>query len=836
MSALYQQAAYGAPPQRYPAGAPPPSPYGYYQTPPTQYQLPSHFHPAAAVAPYGAGAGRTAPAARWEALGISQDSRWAAQHAIGGRGGAPTYLGPSMRRSQPGSQHATVATGVPAPPRQPQPLPQAATGPTAASQGIHLSASSRAHAARAVAGREGRTVPEHVQQVVVGGGASLAAAAAAGGAPPPASPMAAFQSVARARALLTSSRALPGSQPLPEPQPEPEPEKLEQPEKLEKPEQLSADIADHSSGQARDPGADMYPPLSPGRRPGGGAWMPPPGSGGAARGGRPSSLRQLMTEMSFVGSHREGQQAGGPSFPDEEERVRASILHSMGLASQRAAPWDDQPDGSTDWDGRSTFGGYGADESTVIDESRKPWSWSGHVRKIQKNFNSDKWLVADGNGHGGCTLQLFSSHKQAKAFRERKKGSPALSIGTQDIHHINITGLRIETHAEDGTIGEQMQLMLATRRVAEQAHPAEFIRKTHDALDRLRSYSHWRRQSPPTLDTSALGQVDVSDGGRSKVVAVEVGHMDAGEIFFKSQSRHKDGKIDRKARERMQALARALHAVRDKQMASDIKFDGYMRHSSGNRKPKEKWVTITDGTIYVYSTDRMKRLEKPEAILDFDMIDGATYDECWMVLDHTAQGNMRHIKLGNTTIAGHNLDAVLPNLQQEMQHLERARQDAAADGDHVSSGDQYWEGEYWAGGAGGGYKNEEFGEAFGDQQQGEQDEGGSGGDGGNWQSEAPGVRSDDEIQAIFERKAIDGTLELPSFQEVLIDEFGYDKEGAKIDAQELTDWVGGVIDIDNFYKICDYMQTGKVSANSFATMLRLRAAVPHHPVPICTDR
>eukprot|EP01047_Picozoa_sp_COSAG01_P083048 COSAG01_NODE_17214_length_1169_cov_1.871028_1_plen_243_part_10 len=243
MSALYQQAAYGAPPQRYPAGAPPPSPYGYYQTPPTQYQLPSHFHPAAAVAPYGAGAGPTAPAARWEALGISQDSRWAAQHAIGGRGGAPTY----QPEGSLGTQVATAAQ-----PRQPQPLPQAATGPAAASEGIHLSASSRAHAARAVAGREGRTVPEHVQQVVVGGGASLAAAAAAGGAPPPASPMAAFQSVARARALLTSSRALPGSQPLPEPQPEPEPEKLEQPEKLEKPEkpeQLSADIAGHSSGQ-----------------------------------------------------------------------------------------------------------------------------------------------------------------------------------------------------------------------------------------------------------------------------------------------------------------------------------------------------------------------------------------------------------------------------------------------------------------------------------------------------------------------------------------------------------------------------------------------------------
>ena len=51
---------------------------------------------------------------------------------------------------------------------------------------------------------------------------------------------------------------------------------------------------------------------------------------------------------------------------------------------------------------------------------------------------------------------------------------------------------------------------------------------------------------------------------------------------------------------------------------------------------------------------------------------------------------------------------------------------------------------------------------------------------------------------------------------MLQDEFDYDQEGAEIDAQQLTEWVGGRIDIDNFYKIWDYMQTGKVGGNLVA--------------------
>ena len=130
-----------------------------------------------------------------------------------------------------------------------------------------------------------------------------------------------------------------------------------------------------------------------------------------------------------------------------QEKSRQEIMHSMGATLGGSAP-----QGETLGDGAGSE--YGATTARSGSPTNEPpedlsWNWSGTLRKIQPNaFNSDKWVVARGDGNGELKIEFFSNSKQAKKFQSGAGGSktnPSPVITTLNIKRIFTTGILLHT-------------------------------------------------------------------------------------------------------------------------------------------------------------------------------------------------------------------------------------------------------------------------------------------------------------------------------------------------------------------------------------------------------
>ena len=75
--------------------------------------------------------------------------------------------------------------------------------------------------------------------------------------------------------------------------------------------------------------------------------------------------------------------------------------------------------------------------------------------------------------------------------------------------------------------------------------------------------------------------------------------------------------------------------------------------------------------------------------------------------------------------------------------------------------------------------------------------------GADYEARALQLRSRAEVVELFKQLDTNGNgyLDLAEFEQVLIDEFQYEPADAHHNARELTDWVGGQVTADNFWKV-----------------------------------